>query len=165
MQFRNREVHTINTRNERRRHENHCRNREDLYNLVLLDIDQTQSRILDIVQSLKTEIGMVDQRIHILDHQLQPRIDIIRESYASQNTRQHSLTVKNILSQQHRTLLQPVDTAENLLVDRILTVHVAAERRYLTGNKLDHVGIIVDSHLQQGDEDMITGRIVAVVDL
>ena len=58
-----RKVHAINTCDQRRGHENHSSHREDLYDLVLLDIDKTQCRILDIVQTLKTEIGMVDEYV------------------------------------------------------------------------------------------------------
>ena len=47
-----------------------------------------------------SEIGMVDERIHVLDHQLQTRVDIVREPFAAQNARQHALAVEDVLPQQ-----------------------------------------------------------------
>ena len=105
---------------------------------------------------------MVDERIHVLDHQLQTRVDIVREPFAAQNARQHALAVEDVLPQQHRTLLQGIDATQHLLVDRILAIDIAAQRRHLTGDQLDHVGIVVDPHFEQRDKNMIARWIVAV---
>ena len=108
------EVHAVDRRDERRGHEDHRRHGEDLDDLVLLDVDKTQRRILDIVQSLEAEIGMVDQRVDVLDHQLQARIDVVGETFGTQDARQHALAVEDILAQRHRALLQGADAVQNL---------------------------------------------------
>ena len=52
-----------------------------------------------------------------------------------------------------------------LLVDRILGVDVLRQRRDLLGDQLHEVGIEVDAHLQQRNEEVVTRRITAVIHL
>jgi hypothetical protein len=55
------EVHSINTRDQCRGHENYRCNRKDLDDFVLFDVNQTQKGVLQILQTLKVEIGVIDQ--------------------------------------------------------------------------------------------------------
>ena len=54
---------------------------------------------------------------------------------------------------------------QHLLVDRILGVDVLRERRDLLGDQLHEVGVEVDAHLQQRNEEVVARRIAAVVHL
>ena len=108
---------------------------------------------------------MVDQRVHVLDHQLQARIDVVRETFGAQDARQHALAVEDIFAQRHGALLQGADAVQHGLVDRIFGVDVLRERRDLLGDQLHEVGVEVDAHLQERNEKVITRRIVAVVHL
>lgn len=159
------EVHAVDRGDERRGHEDHGSHREDLDDAVLLDVDQTQRGVLDVVQSLKAEVGVVDQRINILDHQLQTRVDIVRETLRAEDARQHALAVEDVLAQEHRALLQGADPVQHLLVDRILRVHVLRQGRNLLGDQLHEIGVEVDTHLQQRDEEVIAGRIAPIAHL
>ena len=50
MQFRHEvEVHTVEATDEGRRQEDYIYDREDLYNLILLDVYQTEEGILEVV--------------------------------------------------------------------------------------------------------------------
>ena len=53
------EVHTVQAANQRRRQEDNVDDCENLYNLVLLDVYQTQERILEVVQTVKTETRII----------------------------------------------------------------------------------------------------------
>ena len=55
------EVHAINTRDQCWGHENHRGNRKDFNDFVLFDVNQTQKGVLQILQTLKVEIGVIDQ--------------------------------------------------------------------------------------------------------
>ena len=55
------QIHPVKPRNESRRHEKQGHQRKDLHYLVLVQIDKTDHRILEIFQTFETEIGMVDQ--------------------------------------------------------------------------------------------------------
>ena len=159
------EIHAVDTRHERRGHEDHGRHRKDLDDLVLLDVDEPQRGVLDIVQTLEAEIGMVDERVDVLDHQLQARIDVVGETLRAQDARQDALTVEDILAQQHRALQQGVDAVDHLLVDRVLRIDVLRQGCDLFGDHLHQVGVVVDAHLQQRDEEVVARREAAVAHL
>ena len=108
---------------------------------------------------------MVDQRVDVLDHQLQAGVDIVREALGTQDARQHALAVEDILAQRHRALLQGADAVQNGLVDRVLGVDVLRERRDLLGDQLHQVGVEIDAHLEQRNEKVVARRIAAVVHL
>jgi len=55
------EVHSINTSDQCRGHENYRCNREDLDDFVLFNVNQTQKGVLQILQTLEIEIGVIDQ--------------------------------------------------------------------------------------------------------
>jgi len=74
----------------------------------------------------------------------------------AQDARQHALAVEDILAQRHGRFLQRADAVQHLLVDRILGVDVLRERRDLLGDQLHEVGVEVDAHLQQRNEEVVT---------
>ena len=142
-------VHTIDTRHQGRGHKYHSSDGEYLHNLVLLDVDKTERRVLDIVQTLEREVGMRNERVDVLNHQLKARIDIVREALGAQDAREDALTVEDVLAEDHCALLQGAEAQEDILVDGVLLGDGLGERRYLTAHHLDEVGIEVDSHLEE----------------
>ena len=85
MQLRHKvKVHAVQTTDKGRRQEDDVDDREDLDNTVLLDVYQTEERILEVVQTVKTEPRVVEKRIDIFDDHSQPRIQLFREEIALQ---------------------------------------------------------------------------------
>ena len=95
---------------------------------------------------------MIDQRIDVLDHQLQLRIDVVRETFAAQDARQDTLPVEDVFADQHRILLHVADLLEGFLVDMFAEVHVFAQRGDVFGQGFDQVGIEIDPHLEDRDQ-------------
>ena len=87
------------------------------------------------------------------------------ESARTQDARQDALAVEDVLAQRHGALLQRADAVQHLLVDRILRIDVLREGRDLLGDQLHEVGVEVDAHLQQRNEEVVARRIAAVVHL
>ena len=159
------EIHAVNRSDERSGQEDDGGHGENLDDFVLLDVDKTQRGVLDVVETLEREIGVVDKRIDVLDHQLQTGIDVVGETLGTQDAREDALTVEDILAQRHGTLLQGADAVQHLLVDGILGIDGLGKRGDLLGNQLDHVGVEVDAHLQQRNEEVVTRRITPVIHL
>ena len=83
MQLRHKiKVHTIQTTYQRRRQEDDINDREDLYNLVLLDVYQTEEGILEVVQTVKTELCIIKKRVDIFDNHRQTRVEFFREEWS-----------------------------------------------------------------------------------
>ncbi len=55
------DVHSEKAGYEGRRHEHEGHEGEHLHDLVLVEVDDTEDGILQILQTLETEVGMVDQ--------------------------------------------------------------------------------------------------------
>ena len=108
---------------------------------------------------------MVDQRVDVLDHQLQLRINVVREAFAAQDAGQDALAVEDVLSDQHRVLLQMADARKHLLVDRVAQTDLLAQRRDVLRQRLDQVGIEVDTNLQNRNQQMIARRESPIVHL
>ena len=70
------------------------------------DVDQTQGGVLDVVGGAGTRVGVVDERIHVLDHQLEARVDVVREALGAQDAREHALAVEDVLAERHGALLE-----------------------------------------------------------
>ena len=64
-------VHSVETRNQRRRHKEQGNEGEDLHNLVLFEVDEAQNRILQVLKPFESEIDMVDERGDILEDDTQ----------------------------------------------------------------------------------------------
>ena len=55
------DVHSEEAGDQGRRHEQKGHEGEDLHDLVLVEVDDTEDCVLEIFQTLETEVGMVDQ--------------------------------------------------------------------------------------------------------
>ena len=83
MKFRHKiEIHSVQTTDQRRRQEYDIDDREDLNDSVLLDVYQTEKRILQVVQTVKTETRVVKKRVDILDNHRQTRVQLFGEEIA-----------------------------------------------------------------------------------
>ena len=65
------EVHAVQTTNQCWWQEDDIDHGEYLNDLVLFDVYQTEEGILQVVQTVKTKSGIVEQRIDILDNHRQ----------------------------------------------------------------------------------------------
>ena len=54
-------VHTEETGNQSRRHQHQRDQGEHLHDLVLVEVDDTEYSILKILQTLETEVGVIDK--------------------------------------------------------------------------------------------------------
>ncbi len=93
------------------------------------------------------------------------RVDVVGETLRAQDARQDALTVEDILAQRHRALQQGADAVQHGLVDRVLRIDVLRQGCDLLGDHLHQVGVVVDAHLQQRNEEVVARRIAAVVHL
>ena len=73
-------VHTEETGDESRRHEHEGNQCEHLHDLVLIEVDDTENSILEILETLETEVGMVDKRGDVLEEDVQTRLILLRIS-------------------------------------------------------------------------------------
>ena len=55
------EVHTIHTGDERRRKEDYVDNGENLDDFVLLDVNKTEEGVLEILETVERETGVLDE--------------------------------------------------------------------------------------------------------
>ena len=55
------EVHTIHTGDERRRKEDYVDNGENLDDFVLLDVNKTEEGVLEILETVEREAGVLDE--------------------------------------------------------------------------------------------------------
>ena len=56
------DVHAEEAGNQGRRHEHEGHKGENLHDLVLVEVDDTENCILQVFQTLKTEVSVVDKR-------------------------------------------------------------------------------------------------------
>ena len=57
----NREVHAIHAGNKRWWHKDHRNNRKNFYGFILFNIQQTKEGVLQILQTLETERGVIQK--------------------------------------------------------------------------------------------------------
>ena len=55
------DVHTEEARDQGRRHKHQGYEGEHLHNLVLVQVDDTEDCVLKVLETLKTEVGVVDE--------------------------------------------------------------------------------------------------------
>ena len=86
MQFRHEiKVHTIQTTDQGRWKEDDVNDCKYLDDLILFDVYQTEEGILEVVQTVKTETGVIEERIDIFNDHRQTRIEFFREEIAFQD--------------------------------------------------------------------------------
>ena len=54
-------IHTEEARDESRRHEHEGDKGKHLHDLVLIEVDDTENSVLQVLKSLKAEVGVVDK--------------------------------------------------------------------------------------------------------
>ena len=62
------EVHSIETTYQSGRQEDDVDDCKDLNDIVLLDVYQTEESILEVVETVETELGVIEQRVDIFDN-------------------------------------------------------------------------------------------------
>ena len=65
-------VHAEEAGDQSRRHQQKGHEGEDLHDLVLVEVDDTEDCVLEIFQSLEAEVGMVYQGRDVLQEYIQP---------------------------------------------------------------------------------------------
>ena len=73
------DVHSEEACNECRRHEHQRDQGEDLHDLVLVEIDDGDNRILQILKSFKTEVSVIDKRRDILQKDIKLAVQSLRK--------------------------------------------------------------------------------------
>ena len=117
MQLRHKiKVHAVQTTDQSWRQEDNIDDRKDLDDSVLLDVYQTEERILQVVQTVKTEPRIVEKRIDIFDDHRQPRIQLFREEIALQKVRNNALFIHDILTDNSHFFLQVLDLNQQIFV-------------------------------------------------
>lgn len=155
---RKRHVHSVEARNQSRRHQKHRHKGEDLHDAVLIEIDETDNGVLEIFKSLEAEIRVVDQRCDVLENDGEAGLEFRRIFVALHQVADESLLVDDILADSHRVLLKLIDVDEEFFVDVLLLIDPLAELSDLLAHELNHVGIEVDTLVHDCCEDGIAGR-------
>ena len=114
------EVHTVDGRYERRRHEYNRNDGEYLDYLVLLDVYETEERVLQVVQTVETEVGVLYQGVDVLDYHAELRLEVAREQVAAEHVAHHALLVYDVLAYQHCLFLQFLDVDKHIVIDFLL---------------------------------------------
>ena len=143
-------VHTVQATDEGRWQEDDIDDREDLDDTVLLDVYQTEEGILEVVQTVKTETGVVKQRVDILDDHRQTRVEFFGEEIALEDVGDNALFIHDVLSDDGHFFLQVLDLYEQIFIDVIgLGVDLLREFGDHIGRILYQVGILLHSRLEQ----------------
>ena len=150
------DIHTEEAGYQGRRHEHEGHESEDLHDLVLVEVDDGDHGILEILQTLEAEVGMVDEGRDIPKHDIQFRMQMVRELLALENRRDHTLLVDNVLANEHCIVLQLVDVDKELLADILTQVDLLVVLRDLLRDELDHIGIKVDTLFHDAEEGDVT---------
>ena len=159
-------VHPVYPGDQGRGHEDHRKDGKHLDDLVLFDVDQPHEGVLKEFQPFEAEIGVVDERPDVFDHDRNAGVSVVREAFTALDAGEEPLAVEDALAQDHGVLLQAVDVQEHLLVNALVHVVVGgAEGGDLARDDFDHVGVEVDPGFEDRDQDVVSGRIGAVVHL
>ena len=110
-------IHSIEGSNERRGHQKKRDEGEYLHYLVLVEVDETDDGVLEILKTVKTEIGVVHEGGNVLEHDVQLVLDALGTFLRLQYAGNHALLVHYTLPKDYRILLQTVDIEEEFLID------------------------------------------------
>ena len=108
---------------------------------------------------------MVDQRRDVLEQDVQLGDDGLRGLLTLKQGGNHALLIHDVLANDHRVLLQLVDVQQEFVAHIFTQADALAVLCNLLGHQLDHVGIEVDSGLEDAQQDMESGREEFAVDL
>ena len=155
------EVHTIHTGNERRRKEDYVDNGENLDDFVLLDVNKTEEGVLEILETVERETGVLDEGVDVLDDDGELGLCLRWEELALQHIGTYATFVDDILTDEHRFFLQLFDGDEDVVADVIVVFQLIREYGDFTCHILDEVGIVLNSGFEQCDEHVVTAWVVA----
>ena len=79
-------IHTKETSDQSRWHQHEGHKGKHLHDLVLIEIDDTENSILEILESLETEVRMIDQGRYVLEEDIQPVMVFLRIFRTLENT-------------------------------------------------------------------------------
>ena len=154
------DVHSEKAGNEGRRHKQQGHQGEDFHYLVLVEIDYTYHGVLQILETLEGEVGVVDEGGNVPEGDLKPLHKLAREYLALEHTGDDPLLVHYVLADEHHILLKLVYVDEELLVDVLAYVHLAAVLLDLLVHDLYHIRIEVHSLLYDVGEDYVAALVV-----
>ena len=139
------DVHSVETGHQGGRHQQQRHEGEDLHDVVLVEVDDAQDRVLQVFETLEGEVGVVDQGGDILedDGQVVPQFGILGAAFALEDVGDQPLFVHDVLADDHGVLLQLVDVQQEFFVDVLLLVDALAELGYILGDELDDIGVEV----------------------
>ena len=86
-------VHSIEGSDERRGHQKKRDEGEYLHYLVLVEVDETDDGVLEILKTVKTEIGVVHEGRNVLEHDVQLVLDALGTFLRLQYAGNHALLV------------------------------------------------------------------------
>ena len=150
------DVHSEEAGYQGRRHEHQGHEGEHLHDLVLVEVDDTEDCVLQIFKTLKAEVGVIDERGDVLQEHIQTGLILLRIVRALENTGDNPLLVDDVLTDEHRILLQEVDVDEEFLADVFSHTHLTVVLVDLLRHELHHVGIEVDTLFEDSEEDDVT---------
>ena len=118
-------IHSIETCHEGCRHYEQCDHGKDLHDLILVQIDDSQHRILQILKPFKGEVNMVYQGGDVLyEHiQLFPEFRVLGAAAALYEVGEQPLLVHHVGPDHHSILLQLVYVQQEFFVDVFLLVY------------------------------------------
>ena len=154
-------VHTIHTGDERRRKEDYVDNGENLDDFVLLDVNKTEEGVLEILETVERETGMLNEGVDVLNDDGELGLCLGWEELALQHIGTHATFVDDVLTDEHRFFLQLFDGDEDVVADVVVVFQLIREHGDFACHILDEVGIVLNSGFEQGDEHMVTAWVVA----
>ena len=153
------DVHSEEAGDQGRRHEHERDEGEYLHDLVLVEVDDTDHGVLEVLETLEAEVGMVDKGRDILEHDVELAMQGVRELLALEDGRDHTLLVDDVLADEHRIVLQLVDVDEEFLADVLSQIDLLVVLGDLLRDELDHIGIEVDTLLNYAQKGDVTGTV------
>ncbi len=150
------DIHSEEAGYQSRRHEHQRHQGEDLHDLVLVEVDNTQYSILKVLEPLETEVGVVDKRRYILEEYIQTRLIFLRVIRTLEDAGDNPLLVDDVLTDEHGVLLQNIDVDEEFLADIFSDADLPVVLVDLLGNELHHIGIKVDTVFQNAEESQMS---------
>ena len=136
------EVHTIHTGDERRRKEDYIDNGENLDDFVLLDVNKTEEGVLEILETVEREAGVLDEGVDVLDDDGELGFGFGWEELALQHVGTYTAFVDDVLTDEHGFLLQLFDGDEDVVAGIVVVFQLIREHGDFACHILNEVGII-----------------------
>ena len=147
------EVHTVDARNQCWRHENDRDDGKYLDDFVLLDVNQTEERVLEILQPLKREVRVFKHGVNVLDDDAELFVGLAGELRAFKHRGNHALLVNDVFAEHHRRFLKAGNAQEELCVGLLGDAQGFSNEGDLAGDILNKVGVSVNARFEKIHED------------